>query len=371
MDRLEPPDAKGGSPTMRASALLILCCLLALPSVALAGKNAGGALIVHITDLSEIPSSCYDFGFEPCDDEECFPTIESCEVANTQSNDEFGQGSILWVYGAFPEGSDPGVTVVYFGVEHNLEYGYINAWGFCGPPNTLELPDEGWPYDWQNAGNSVAFGEPVVGEQFLRFYWFVPFGQAGSYFGTSINPTGGYAGFVSDDYPGQLDEINAFGQARWFEPGYNQCPGPEIAACCFEDGFCLLLTYEECLALEEEGACLWLEGVDTCEPNPCPSSPWCPVACCLPDGSCERYWYEEDCEADGGEVVGYFCENHPCPPFGACCYADGSCEFLTENRCEETNGFEWLGEGSDCDPNPCIPVAIEETSWGKIKTVYR
>ncbi len=38
-------------------------------------------------------------------------------------------------------------------------------------------------------------------------------------------------------------------------------------------------------------------------------------------------------------------------PIGACCHGDGSCTALTESDCVAA----WLGAGTSCDPNPCIP----------------
>jgi hypothetical protein len=55
-----------------------------------------------------------------------------------------------------------------------------------------------------------------------------------------------------------------------------------------------------------------------------------------------------------------------CPgPQGACC-VNGACRMTYEQNCSG----DWLGEGTDCDPNPC-PTPSEETSWGQIKATYR
>lgn len=270
---------------MRTLTLLIVSLLFLFPVSTNAGKNAGGALIVHTQNLSQLPSYCWDFTFEPCEDtEECFPELESCDVAATDAVGDQFFGSIIWFYAAFPENADPSVTVVYFGVEHNLAPGFLAGWGYCGPPGSLEIPDTGWPED-PNAGNSLAFGEPVTGESLIRAYWFIAYGDTGQFLGSAVNPTGGYAAFVSDDNPGVLDEIDRFGQVLWNEPGYNECPEPLVP--------------------------------------------------------------------------------------GACCFADGACELLNENECGDAGGHEWQGEGTVCDPNPCEPVAIEESSLGTIKARYR
>ncbi|MEZ4654429.1 MAG: hypothetical protein R3E12_12780 [Candidatus Eisenbacteria bacterium] len=54
------------------------------------------------------------------------------------------------------------------------------------------------------------------------------------------------------------------------------------------------------------------------------------------------------------------------PPQGACCFSDGSC---METSATECSG-EYQGDGTVCDPNPCVPVPTIESSWGKIKSQY-
>ncbi|MBK9128461.1 MAG: DNRLRE domain-containing protein [Phycisphaerales bacterium] len=44
------------------------------------------------------------------------------------------------------------------------------------------------------------------------------------------------------------------------------------------------------------------------------------------------------------------------PPVGACCLAGGSCLALTQSACINQGG-EFVGIGSQCDPNPCQPAA--------------
>lgn len=41
-------------------------------------------------------------------------------------------------------------------------------------------------------------------------------------------------------------------------------------------------------------------------------------------------------------------------PVGACCFPDGSCQVMTRMDCED-GGFDYQGDGSLCDPNPCQP----------------
>ena len=46
------------------------------------------------------------------------------------------------------------------------------------------------------------------------------------------------------------------------------------------------------------------------------------------------------------------------PSTGACC-VDSTCYSLTESDCEDLSG-NWLGEGSSCESEPCVPVSTPE-----------
>ena len=59
------------------------------------------------------------------------------------------------------------------------------------------------------------------------------------------------------------------------------------------------------------------------------------------------------------------------PPIaGACCLLDGACVVVEPQDCEEQSGV-YIGDGSDCEPNPCGPTAVERTTWGRIRQKYR
>jgi hypothetical protein len=231
--------------------------LIAHPS--LAGKNSGGALAVHVDDeffIYSFLTACQEFeGEDP----------GSCEGLRTETDlvdpDEF-LVPLVWFLAAVPDGSDPGVTVVRFGIDHNLAPGSL-FWEVCGPEGSIEDPDPDWPND-PDAGNSVIFGSPVVGDRLFPFYVLYALGDDGNYIGTTGNPTLGYAGFLSDDDPPVLDETDRFGQMRWFAPGFNDCPAP-VRVCCINDE-CFLLIEEDCLA----GGGVWYAEEETCEGFECP-----------------------------------------------------------------------------------------------------
>jgi hypothetical protein len=378
--------------------------LLVVTGSPLAGKNSRGALVVHTDD--NVVWTVLDTDY--CDD---YAYTGLCDGLNTQSNiDGNFDAGIIWLQAAFPQDANPGVTVVYLGLRHNFTPGFIAAYGFCGPAGTLEIPDSGWPNDWENAGNSIAFGSPIVGQTLFPFYWLAAYGLGGDYLGTGINPTGGYAGFVSNDSPPILDEIFWFGEVHWFEPGYNECPlPPEPGACCLLTGECLDVLLEECeglggdffgdgtvcepgLCLLSPGACCFYDGhceifhgldcehfagawqgPDTvCDPNPCPPPT---QACCFEDGTCMDL-SAQGCEDAGGSPMGAGtnCGVVSCRPqaLGACCFSDISCQIIgTEEDCSAIGGDTWY-DGEACEPNPCFEApAVEETTWGQIKSGYR
>lgn len=80
-------------------------------------------------------------------------------------------------------------------------------------------------------------------------------------------------------------------------------------------------------------------------------------ACCFASGNCsvlrrfecERIWGTEY-QGDGTT-----CDPNPCmpPPLGACCFEDGSCVELSRTECQFVLGGNWQGPGSTCTPNAC------------------
>jgi len=324
--------------------LLMLGIMALICSPAMAGKNANGAMVVHTDDAHAwtFANMCGQFDI-------WYPDI-TCPDLGTQTDKDEATGALIWFLAAFPDAASPGVTVVYFGHDHNLPQYYQDNWGFCGPTGTLEVPDGGWPDAPATAGNSVAFGSPIVGDHLFPFYYFNAYGFSGAYYCSAINPTGGYAAFVDDSNPPSQDECFRFGCVRWYEPGQNECPpeGPIPGACCFRDGSCVIAN--------DETACFDLGGYDflgagtTCQPNPCPQ----PGACCYDDGSCVPFLFEDECFAGGGTMwlAGDDCDPNNCPqPPEACCHEDGSCTFVAPEQCD---GTPW-GAGTVCNPNPCPP----------------
>jgi hypothetical protein len=57
------------------------------------------------------------------------------------------------------------------------------------------------------------------------------------------------------------------------------------------------------------------------------------------------------------------------PPTGACCFLGGLCVPLTEHACGDQEGT-YMGDYTDCEPNPCTVTPVERTTWGRIKATF-
>jgi hypothetical protein len=181
--------------------------------IAIAGRNANGALIVH-TDDAVTYTATGDY---------CLTTYlpASCEVAVTRTDKDEDTPAVIWLLAAFPDTSSPAVTTIQFGIEHNLPpgEGYFESYGKCG---ALEMPDEGWPET--GFGNLLSFGSTSKTELLFPFYWFAAYGFEGAYLGTRTYPNTDEAKFVDDRNPPVEDLVTRFGEVRWQATGFNECP---------------------------------------------------------------------------------------------------------------------------------------------------
>jgi hypothetical protein len=380
--------------------LLALGILALLCSPAMAGKNSNGAMIVHTNDaLTYTGGVCGRF--DTMDDP------GSCEAANTQTNKDDATPALVWFIATWLPAANPGVTVIYFGLEHNIpnDINYFPNFGFCGPAGSFEIPDAGWPLT--GFGNSVALSSPIVGDTRFPFYYWNVFGFAGAFIGTGINPTGGYAAFVDDSNPPVQDNVTKFGTVRWGTFGQNECPEdvPILGACCLPTGECIITPPTQCAGVYQGDGTV-------CDPNPCPQREACCFedehcedilaadcvarggtpqgpgsfctpdlcvvehreACCFDDGHCEDL-FADACLAGGGhpQGAGTACAGYQCPQpeTEACCFqVDGHCEDLVPDACIAGGGTP-QGPGTDCATTVCPPVATETTTWGAIKANYR
>lgn len=93
-------------------------------------------------------------------------------------------------------------------------------------------------------------------------------------------------------------------------------------------------------------------------------------ACCLSDHSCVML-DRATCDSYGGvyQGDGTDCDPNPClpTPTGACCVG-ADCSIQTADACQGMGGT-YMGDGSTCDPNPCV-VPTKVTTWGDIKSKF-
>jgi hypothetical protein len=223
------------------------------------GPNLNGAIIVHTNDAYTYLSTTI-----------CTTTRlpETCADAITRTDKS--AGAVVWFLAAFLPTVSPRVAAIHFGINYddvNLDPSVKK--GMCAPAGSLEAPDSGWPSN--TAGNSVAFGTPMVGVTLFPFYYFVvdeySGGTAVRFLCSSVNPTFGYAAFFDDSFPTGVNNVTRFGCINWYgDGGMNDCPQvqPALGACCDLLGNCTMTSQANCLAPS-----LWLPET-TCEPNPCP-----------------------------------------------------------------------------------------------------
>lgn len=105
----------------------------------------------------------------------------------------------------------------------------------------------------------------------------------------------------------------------------------------------------------------------TCTPPP-PTG-----ACCFANGNCVILEYE-DCVSQGGNYYGNEvpCDPNPCAePVGACCNPTNySCRMMGEEGCT-ASGWIYAGDGTLCVETDCHEVPTDRVSWGRIRTLYR
>jgi len=199
----------------RMVTIAFFCLLSASFQTAHAGRNAGGALIVHTNDAVN-----YSAGRDYCG--AYFDDPGTCEAAGTRTDKDEDTPAVIWFLAAFPDTSSPAVTALRFGIDHNLPAGegYFASHHMCG---AVEIPEVGWPET--GFGNAVAFATVVHTEHLFPFYWFAAYGFQDAHLGTRTDPRTGAASIADDSNPPIEDAVTRFGTVRWYAAGSNDCPG--------------------------------------------------------------------------------------------------------------------------------------------------
>jgi len=287
--------------------LLVAAALLLVAGTAFAGPNANGTLILHNTGV-EYTSDIENYcGFAP---------LGLCDDAVVR--DDSGIKTVWSAYAAFPGGSSPRLKAVTFGVEYDA-YVYLSALGKCGD---FEVTTSNWPASGEGTGMTFNEAQTTL---LVELYWFAgyAYGTDAQHLALIPHPTQGGT-FADDSVPAIVDDVLDFGMLGFYQDGYLPCPAaPEPGACCDEFGYCTFVLPDECQG-EFLGA-----GI-ACDPNPCDI------------------------------------------PFGACCTGANYdiCIVTDYITCVDVEMGQWNGADS-CDPDPCIPIPVEESSWGSIKANYR
>jgi len=363
--------------TLALRATLALPAALAFASIASAGPNAGGTLIVHAN-----PAATYTIDQNiycgSTDLATCEQAIVSVDAHRTY---------LYFAIAAFPNAAAPRLLGATFGVTYSDAMVFDN-WGPCG---NFELAMNGWPNS--GTGTAVTWNAPQTA-LLTPVYWFAGYNYywpQPTAFALAPHATQG-GNFADDSVPAVVDPILDYGVLGFNQPGYLPCPGqpslegaccsdtgvctvtsgsncaqqggtfrgggtdcspnpctvPPIGACCFAHALCVRESTADC---SEQGGSYQGDGT-TCSPNPCPVDPG---ACCLGGASC-NVMSSEQCAANGGSFVGpnTDCTPNPCPDAltGACCLADGSCVIESEYRCLQLGGI-YKDDGAACVPDPC------------------
>ncbi len=286
-------------------------CLL-LVSLASAGPNAGGVLMIHATGIMATDNFCDVYTNLP----ECDEVVTQIPAASSAAN---------WaVLAFFPPAGAPRLSGIAFGVgAYDESQIFVTDFGTCG--DVFELSTDGWPAP--NSGTAVTWNTPQTAYTTL-VYWFAGYEYYGSNLTFDLTPHPNQGAFFADDsIPSELDPIAALGSLGFNdEPGHSECAGDSIqpGACCFPDCSCVYLLHEEC----EAAGGFWQGEFVPCDPNPC-----------------------------------------SCAPLGACC-TGSDCVMRTEAECSDVGGT-YHGDGTFCAPDPCPPTPVLEQSWGGVKARYR
>ncbi len=182
-----------------------------VPTLVLAGPNAGGVLLVHSANLTYEGINECGQGTAP----------DSCGAVVSEIDNATSDSLKVWkVYAAFPPGSSPRLKGLTFGVDYDDAYGdstgvVIRALGPCAD---FQLAMNGWPGD--STGTSLLWDDAQT-SLMTEVYWFAGYNYYGNPATFALIPhpeQGGY--FIDDSKPGQMDPIADYGSLGFGQPGY-------------------------------------------------------------------------------------------------------------------------------------------------------
>lgn len=244
--------------------------LSAIATVASAGPNAGGVLVVHAPGIAYSTDNSGYVGqsgvwcghddpigvhtcppYDPPDG--ASPCVET--AANPTSSKAEGELEVWYVMAAFPAHSCPQLKAVTFRLQYQnvavLQAGVDDANVF-----TLYNTDpDGVGGDWPGTGSGVAWSwsgdanNRVVTSHLWELCWFGGYGYAGtgaSTFSVVQHHQEGNRFFVDGSTPPVQDAIAGYGTLGFLgTTGTNPTPQQLNKACCI-DGTCYVYTLAEC-----------------------------------------------------------------------------------------------------------------------------
>ncbi len=266
----------------------VLAALL-LASIAKAGPNAGGVLVMHATALeytSEAGSyaglsgvACGQDG--PPETQECPPYdpiggADPCDplAANPTSTMPAEVPHVWYIMAAFPPESCPRLKGVAFRIHYDLNRVALVAEGASDSEVAVTQPIpsdlDGASFPGNRSGMEMAFAETRT-SRLQEIWWFAGYAYSeatDATFAVEELEIYGDDCFVDDSWPRVLDEIAGFGVlGLGGATGHNPSWLDAIGACCHEGADCTLTLQAGCLSPG-----FW-QGMGTiCAPNPCPGS---------------------------------------------------------------------------------------------------
>lgn len=188
---------------------LIVLAALTLPSLASAGPNAGGVLILHTNDSIVYTDSAGSYCGQP--------GLTLCSAADTRS-DEVDVDVVVFALAAFPASAAPRLAGVAFGVDYDPLAIQISDWESCGD---FELPGGDWP--GPGSTTAITWNEAQLGH-LTEIYWFAAFRFDETPAELSLIVGGCGGGMADDAVPAGIDPVADYGTFGFGTDGYLPCP---------------------------------------------------------------------------------------------------------------------------------------------------
>ena len=199
---------------MNSRSCLLLTLLLAA-SIARAGSNAGGTLILHANRSIAYTSDSKAYAGRS--------DLAACSLAVVTAPANPSIPTLFYAMAAFPPASSPRLMGITFGIRYDYTRFALLGEGPCGD---VEIHGRGWPKT--GTGTSVAWKKPRT-SSLTEVYWFAGYTYTlndTTQFAVTPHPEQGPEGDFGDDaLPSRLDPIAGYGKLGFGMPGYLPCPG--------------------------------------------------------------------------------------------------------------------------------------------------